>query len=116
MISLKTLVTVAPFDEETRNLVLGKIEKNELSDNQKVQMSEVCWNMITKLYEAELQLKFDSMITEVANKQKVYSQNDYMEERAKLVYRFASELNAANTKEELEEVQKQLATHTTKSK
>lgn len=63
MITLRSLVKAAPFDEETRNIIIEKIDKNELDENQKFQMSELCWDMIFTLYETELKVRIDAMMT-----------------------------------------------------
>lgn len=109
MVTLTSLFKVAPFDEETRKTVLDKLAKNELSDSQKLQFSSLCWEMIAKLYETELALKIQDMMREVAEGTKTYTKSDYKEEEVRLVHRFATELEAANSQESLEEVRKKLA-------
>lgn len=108
MVTLKSLIIVAPFSEEKRKEILDKLEKNELSDDQKYQFSSLCWDMILQLYQYELQLKVESMLKEIAEGTKNYSKNDFQEEKAKLIYRLSTELNSAESEEALEEVRKKL--------
>jgi hypothetical protein len=76
-------------------------------------MSELCWTMILTLYETELRLKMDEMMMEVAEGKKSYTKNDYLELQAKLMSRFASQLEAGSTEEAIAEVKKRLETYST---
>lgn len=114
MITLKNLVKTAPFDEETRGVILSKIEKNELDENQKFQMSSLCWDMITTLFETELKIKFDGMMMEVAEGKSKYTQTDYINEKNKLMQEYAQKLEEVQSGEAIEEVKKQLDIHTHK--
>src|SRR3989338_9770492 len=116
MVTLRSLVTAAPFDEEMRKTILEKIDKNELDDGQKMQMSDLCWSMIFTLYETELRLKFDEIMMEVAEGKKKYSKNDYQEFQAKLIYRLSSQLEAGTTEKEIEEVKKKLQSFSANTK
>jgi hypothetical protein len=114
MITLRALVSATPFDEETKNTVLGKIDQNLLDEDQQYQMSELCWSMITDLYGTELQIKIDDMMRQQAEGEKSFTQHDFAEEEVKLMQEFASKLETATSAEALAEVKKQLALHTAK--
>ena len=115
MITLNSLVKVAPFDEKTRGDILSKIEKNELDESQKLQMTSLCWDMITMLYETQLQIIYDAMLLEETEGKKTYSQNDFIEQRLKLMNEIAVQFEAVSKEEAITEVKKQLAEHTKKS-
>lgn len=112
MITLKSLIKIAPLDEEKRTLLLEKIEKNELNDNQKLQLSTLFWDMTFKLYEIEWSLIVERMIAEQAEGKKIYTPRDFTEERVRLITRFTSQLEESSSAEELEEIRKKLASQT----
>lgn len=114
MITLKSLVLVAPFEESTRKTLLEKIDKKELTDNQIVQITFLCWDMITRLHQTELQLRISDMIRESSEGKKNYSKNDYQELETKLVFNLSNQLNQAGAEADLEEVRKQLTQITKK--
>lgn len=87
---------------------MGKISKNELDIDQRLQLSEFCWTQILKVYQVEWSLIVDRMIGEQATGAKKYTVNDFTEERVKLAQKLTNELEASSSQEAIEEVRKRL--------
>lgn len=106
MITLKSLIKVAPFSDETRNGLIESLDK--MTDDQKFRLSETCWTSISAIYNTRLQRINNQMMWEMAKKVKHYSRNDFQEVEAKLLYEFAHKLEASQSEEDLAKVREKL--------
>ncbi len=106
--TLQTLIKIAPLKEVDKTSVLEKLARNEVDEDQKIQISQLCWDLIFKMYDLEWSLTVERMMMEHASGSKKYTPRDYSEEHAKLLYKFTSQLDEHESKEEIEEIQRKL--------
>jgi len=108
---LRTLVTVAPFDDRTKTLLTDNITNGLLDEAQQMKLSELCWDMILSYHEHELAITIENMQMEVAEGKKHYTHEDYQKAKDGLVQKVAELFEKAGADYAITEVQKQLAGH-----
>lgn len=107
-IPLGSLVTVAPFDEETRKSILSRIEAGTLSADQELQLIDLAWDMIIKMYQAELSVLTENAMDDMREGKATYSPADFTAMRDQLIQSYMEKLRVAETQEQIDEVRQKL--------
>jgi hypothetical protein len=101
MVSLKTLLEVAPFRQEQRDELLRIYD--ELTENEKMKLSTTAWIALSQMYFARVKYETDKLL-EIQEGKRTYNRNDFSDVEAKITYEFAHRLGASRTAEEIAEV------------
>lgn len=107
MITLKTLVTIAPFSNEMQTKLLELLPT--LSDEKKVEITELCWEMISEQYEIDVQFATQNALLEMASGQKHYSEEDLLKIADDRMVALAERLETKGEKGVLLDVRTELA-------
>ncbi|MCR4264392.1 MAG: hypothetical protein NUV98_06780 [Candidatus Roizmanbacteria bacterium] len=113
MTSLTTLIQTAPFDGETRKLIMDKLPT--LSADQKREITELGWTMIAAEYENMLTTQTDLMLADMEEGKKIYQPSDFRELSDQLAVDVAKKLELSGTSDEIKQVKDQLAQYATES-
>ena len=112
MTSLTILIQIAPFDEETRKLMLDKLPT--LSADQERQLTELAWTMIAADFENKLNTQTDMMLQDMEEGKKLYQPSDFQELSEQLTFHVAQKLEMSGTSDEIAQVKEQLAHYSSK--
>ncbi|SRR5258708_26760931 len=74
MITLTQLISVAPFPSDTKEELLAQEET--LSVDKKLQLEELCWQLISQWYQNELRAKQEMAVMEMTKGEKTYTKED----------------------------------------
>lgn len=110
MITLKKLITVAPFSEEVKTELLSKVDT--LSDAKKFELTDMCWMLISQWYHNEIRARYEIATLEMAEGKKTYTKEELAKIPDQLFDELMNKLKEAATAEEIEEVRGKIATIT----
>ncbi len=105
-VSLKTLITVAPFDNETRSQLLAKLDS--LNDDQKFRLSSACWTSLSQQFQARYKARVAQELLDIREGKKQFSKEEMQQIEQNLYQEFAKLLSSAETEEGIEEVRQEL--------
>lgn len=108
MITIKQLIQIAPFPEDTRQELLTKVDS--LTDAQKFDLEEKCWALISADYKNRLNFEIQKRTYEMAKGEKIYSKEYFKKMEHDLFLELANKINTQATQEEIENIRKQLQT------
>ena len=106
MITLSQLIQVAPFPEETKKELLSKEET--LSPDKKLQLYELCWQLISQWYQNELRAKQEMAVMEMTKGEKSYTKEDLAKMGDDLFDELLRKLAAHENEEDLSEAREKL--------
>lgn len=106
MITLHNLITVAPFSEDVRTELLEK--EDSLSDGKKIDLINLCWDMIASWYEEEIRHRYEMALLEMAEGTKQYTQEDLDKISDDVFSELTRKLQASETAEDIKEVREKL--------
>ena len=106
MITVKQLIQVAPFPEESKKQLLEKADS--FSPEKQFEVLETCWELISADYQNRLSSEIEKATLEMANGEKTYSQEDFAKMESDLFLELTNKLNASGDQEQMEEIRKQL--------
>jgi hypothetical protein len=101
-INLKTLLAVAPFSEQDREMLLRRYDN--LTDAHKVKLTNAAWEALSQLYFSKVDTETNQLLIEIREGKRTYNPADFSEIVAKLTYEFAHRLGVAKTAEQIAEV------------
>jgi hypothetical protein len=108
MITFSKLIRIAPFDEETRKDILSR--ESTLSEDQKREITDQAWDLITAEYQVNQDTKLDDEI-EKLGADKPFSEEIVKSVQSQMDMDFKKKLEGADTNEQIELVQDELKTH-----
>ncbi|MBM3283593.1 hypothetical protein FJY90_05110 [Candidatus Gottesmanbacteria bacterium] len=105
-VTFTQLLLAAPFPEDRRKTLMENIDR--LTEDQKYQLTNLAWRVLAQMYFARLKAERDLIMDEVILNKRKFNQNDFEEIQAKLLHEFARKLEAAESRESIDEVKKEL--------
>lgn len=105
-VTLKTLIEITPFDDQTRQQLLAKLES--LTDDQKFRLSSACWTALATKFEAEYKAKVAGLSQQIQDGIQQYNQEEFKKIEEELYRQYAAMLKSAESEEEILEVRKQI--------
>jgi len=106
MITLRQLITVAPFPEETRQELLS--HEDALTSDKKVEVEELCWALISQWYQNELRAKQELATLEMAQGTKQYTVEDFKRMGDEVFIDLVQKLDVQSSEEDLAEAREKL--------
>ena len=118
MISLKTLITIAPLEEAMRQKLLDALPN--MSEDKKMEISELCWNALTMQYDMKIQAIEQTALYEAGVGKKTYSLDNVEQKKNAILDELAKKLQESgetgalqDAREELTQIQEDLASQKT---
>ncbi|RJQ24466.1 hypothetical protein C4577_07845 [Candidatus Parcubacteria bacterium] len=105
MITLKQLIQVAPFPEETKNELLQKA--GTLSSDQVYELEDLCWTLISSEYQNKIRFEMQKNLLDSALNQKP-SDFDIKKVEEKYLTELQQKFSATGTDEKLEDIREKL--------
>lgn len=105
-VTLKTLIEITPFDNQTRSQLLEKI--NTLSEDQKYRLSSACWTSLATKFQAQLKARTSRLLLEIQQGSKQFNKGDFQKIENDLYEEFAKLLQSAQSEEEIQQVRQEL--------
>lgn len=105
-VTLKTLIEIAPFDNQTRSQLLEKLDS--LTEDQKFRLSSACWTSLAAKFESQYKARAAQLLIEAQQGTKKLNQDDFKKIEDELYSEFAKLLKSAQSDEEILEVRNQL--------
>lgn len=109
MISLKNLVSTTPFAEETKQKLLKDLET--MTSHLKLELEMLCWRTLAEVTEFKYNKEQAKIMLEVSQEKRQLNLNDFTEAKVRLYHQLASNLEHAESDEQIDEVRKQLEKH-----
>jgi len=109
MISKKTLISIAPLKEETKNDLLQKLETME--EEKQMAIVDLCWDLISSEFLTKLGFTRQNMMLEMASGEKTYTKEDFDKVEEDMFSELLQKLDAEGNDEKIDEVRKQLEEH-----
>ena len=107
MITVKQLIQVAPFPEESKKQLLDKADS--FSPEKQFEVMETCWELISADYQNRLSSEIEKATLEMAKGEKTYSKEDFGKMENDLFLELTNRLAASDNQEQIDEIKKQLA-------
>lgn len=105
-VTLINLIKIAPFPEEQKSQLIEKIDL--MTDQDKFEITNAAWQALAIQYFGRLKTEHQRITEEAILKKRPFNTNDYSEIEAKITYEFAQKLEAAESKDLVDEVRQQL--------
>lgn len=105
-LTLNQLVKMTNLSPNVKQDALATI--NSMNEDQKFQLSQICWENIATQYENKSKIQYDKMLEEMANGEKNYGPDDFQSLDEKIIVDILIRLDSDQTREEIEEVKKKL--------
>ena len=106
MITLRQLIAVAPFPEDTKTELLSHVET--LSSDKKRDLEELCWQFISQWYQNELRAKQETAVLEMNNGKKKYTKEDFQKIGDDLFTELTQKMDVQSSEEDLEQARENL--------
>lgn len=108
-LTLKQLVQIVPIDEKIKEKVFK--EEQSLTKTQKYQIAQICWNLLSAIFESRMREKKEKMLKEIADGTYEYTQEDFIRAEDKVIADFLIKLDEAQTEEKVGQVKTELQKH-----
>lgn len=105
-VTLKTLIEITPFDTQTRNQLLEKLDT--LSEDQKYRLSSACWTSLATKFQAQLKARTSRLLLEIQQGTRQFNKEDFQKIENDLYEEFAKLLQSAQSEDEIKEVRQEL--------
>lgn len=111
MITFQTLITIAPFDDETRAQIAS--QEPSLTEDQKLQLTQLAWSLLAQQYRAKLDSKVDDILLEIQEGKRAYNREEFKKAEEELDLEFATKLESSQTTEAIQAVKGEIQKHLT---
>lgn len=105
-ITIQQLLKLLPVEDKLRQEVLSELPR--YSDDQKLDLSKMCWMMYYELIDAETQYEFKKALVDVKNGIRKLSSDLYQQIENQIVMRFKRNLREEQEAEMVDEVRERL--------
>lgn len=106
MISLQSLITLAPFSEEMKQKLLKELPT--LSEGKQFELTRLCWSTIIQKADLQIQQDREQMLLEVGLKKREYSEEEMQKIEENVYSALAQKIQEVSDKSSLEDVKDKL--------
>lgn len=114
MLTLNQLLKMTNLSPKVKEDTLSTFDK--MSEDQKFELSQICWANIAQQYLNKANLEHDRMLEEMANGEKNYGPDDFQAVDEKIIVDILMRLDLDRSKEQISEVKKNLEQYLKKTK
>lgn len=106
MITVQSLITLAPFEEDIKTELLAKADT--FDEGKKLELINMCWGLISQWYQSEIKHRHNLVLLEIAEGKKEYSEEELTKISKDVFSDLMGKLQETATEEDLEEVRDKL--------